>query len=301
MAADSRPAADPVSILVKRPWLGVAVVLLSATCFATGSALARLAYDHGADPLSVNSTRVLVAALVLAGFLGTRGVPMRLPPRDRVAAGLAGVLTALYAWSLFKAIELIPVPVAILILYTYPLMVGAATWWLGDERPTMRSVGALLLGFAGVGLALDPAGGSIALRGVVHAFLAACGFTVVITLNGRLFRGRDSRPVTLHMLAAATAFYGLVFLTLYDYAAPRDLSGWGLLFASCFAYTVAVITLFTAVSAIGPLRTSLVMNWEPIASIILAAFLLNQLLLPIQFAGAALVLTALLLARPRRR
>jgi len=278
----------------------MAVVVLAATGFATGSALARLAYDHGADPLSVNSTRVLVAACVLGIFLRSAGVPIRLPPRDALAAAAIGAVMGAYAWSLFKAIELIPVPVAVLIFYTYPLMVAAVTWASGDERPTWRSAGAVLLGFAGVGLALDPAGRSVGAGGVLHALLAALGFTTVVSINGRLFRGRDSRPITLHMLGAATVFYGIVFVTLYDYAAPRDAAGWSFLFASCAAYTIAVISLFTAVSAIGPLRTSLFMNWEPIASIILAALLLGQHLLPIQFGGAALVLTALFLVRARR-
>lgn len=289
------------SALARHPWLGVAVVLLSATSFATGSALGRLAYDHGADPLSVNATRVLFAAIVLGAVLKLRGVEIRLAPRDRLVSVLMGVVMALYAWSLFKSFERIPVPIAVLILYTYPLMVAAATWGLGDERPTMRAAGAILLGFAGVVLALDPGGAGIALRGVGEAFLGALGFTLVIMVNGRRFRGRDSRPVTLHMLAAAAIFYGAIFLALYRYAAPFDLVGWALLLASCLAYNVAIVTLFAAVSAIGPLRTSLVMNWEPIASIILGALLLGQRLLPIQLAGAALVIAALLLVRPRRR
>lgn len=283
--------------------LGVAVVLLSATAFATSSTLGRLSYGHGTDPLSVNASRVFLAGCVLALFLWARRVPVRLSLRERAAALGMGMVMGIYALALFQAIALIPVPVAILVFYTYPLLIGVVTWALGDERPSWRAGGAMLLGFAGLCLALDPGGGSIGGAGVVYAILAACGFTAVVMTNGRLFRGRDSRPITLHLLAGALIVYGLCYATIADYAAPRDGIGWLLVLALSLSYTIAIISLFTAVSAIGPFRTSLVMNWEPIASIILSALLLGQLLSPVQLAGAALVVAALVLVRrpPQRR
>jgi drug/metabolite transporter (DMT)-like permease len=284
-------------LLARRPMLGLAVVLLSASCFATSSTLGRLSYDHGTNPLSVNATRVFVAACALALFLWARGVPAGLSRRERAAALGMGMVMGSYALALFQAIALIPVPVAILVFYTYPLLIGAVTWALGAERPSWQAGGAMLLGFAGVCLALDPGGGSIGLAGVGYAMLAACGFTAVVVTNGRLFRGRDSRPITLHLLAGALIVYAALYATIADYAAPRDGAGWALLLSLSLSYTVAVISLFTAVSAIGPFRTSLVMNWEPIASIILGALVLGQLLSPIQLAGAALVVVALVLVR----
>jgi drug/metabolite transporter (DMT)-like permease len=272
-------------------------VLFVASSFATGSTLARIAYDHGADALSANATRIPFAACVLGILLAARRVPIRLEPRERVIALALGVLMAAYSFALFKSFETIPVPLTILIFYTYPLLTAVAGWSLGSERPSRRAVGALVLGFGGLALALDPGGGSVHWRGAGFAVLAALGFSTLLTLNGLFFRGRDSRPVTLHMLGAGSFVYFVVCFGLDDYAAPRDLPGGLALLGTASFYTGAVITLFAAVAAIGPVRTALVMNFEPIASIILGALVLGQRLAPIQLAGAACVIAALFLVR----
>jgi drug/metabolite transporter (DMT)-like permease len=52
--------------------------------------------------------------------------------------------------------------------------------------------------------------------------------------------------------------------------------------------------------ALGPVRTGFLMNFEPIATVLLSAVILGQYLAPIQLAGAALVVAALFLFRPPR-
>ena len=46
------------------------------------------------------------------------------------------------------------------------------------------------------------------------------------------------------------------------------------------------------------MRAGFYMNFEPVASVLLAALILGQVLAPIQLAGAALVVAALFLFRP---
>jgi drug/metabolite transporter (DMT)-like permease len=68
-----------------------------------------------------------------------------------------------------------------------------------------------------------------------------------------------------------------------------------------FFYAFAMIGLFTATARLGPIRTGFTMNFEPIAAVVLAAAILGQTLAPVQLAGGALVMAALLLFRPPRR
>jgi drug/metabolite transporter (DMT)-like permease len=285
------------SILARRPLLGIAAVLFVATSFAIGSTLARVAYDNGADALSANATRIWVGGLILGIILIARGEPVRLAPRERAVALALGLLLAAYTFGLYKSFETIPVPVGVLVFYTYPLFTAVVAWALGDERPTPRAVAALLLGFAGLTLALDATGKPVPLSGVAHAGAASLGFTALLTLNGRLFRGRDSRPVTAHMLGSASLAYVVICLAVADYAAPQAPIGWLALAGVAISYTAAAITLFAAVAAIGPTKTALIMNVEPVASIALSAAILGQRLSAVQLAGAALVIAALFLVR----
>ncbi len=56
---------------------------------------------------------------------------------------------------------------------------------------------------------------------------------------------------------------------------------------------------FTATQIIGPVRTSLLMNFEAVFAIILGYLVLGQTLTPPQLAGAAIVIAALFVARRR--
>ena len=59
-----------------------------------------------------------------------------------------------------------------------------------------------------------------------------------------------------------------------------------------------MIGLFVATTSLGPMRTGFFMNFEPIATVLLAVPILGQEVQPIQMAGAVLVIVALFLFRP---
>jgi len=63
-------------------------------------------------------------------------------------------------------------------------------------------------------------------------------------------------------------------------------------------YAFAMIGLFVSSARYGALRSAFWLNFEPIASVLLAALILGQVLAPVQLAGAALVVAALFLFRP---
>lgn len=280
-------------------WFGIGLVLLVATSFAVNSTLARLAYEDGSNALTVNMVRMPVAAAALWILLRRREGLTSLPPRDRIIALALGLLVATYAFCLYEAIETIPVALGVLVFYTYPLLTGAASWATGDERPSRRGLLALGAAFAGLALALDAPQGNLDRRGLALAAMAAICFTVLLLLNARLFRGRDTRPVTLHMLAMASLVYAVASIGFAGAAWPATLSGWLALSAVPVFYAFAMTGFWAAVGMIGPIRTSLVMNMEPVSSLILSWLVLGQRLAPVQLVGVALVVGAILFAQRR--
>ena len=67
-------------------------------------------------------------------------------------------------------------------------------------------------------------------------------------------------------------------------------------FGVAVAYSFAIIIMFFANAMIGPVRTSLFLNFEPVSTIILGFFVLGQVLTPLQLLGAAIVIAAITLA-----
>jgi drug/metabolite transporter (DMT)-like permease len=278
----------------------LAVVGLSAG-FALSSVLARVSYDSGANALSVSVLRMSAACLVLALVLRAQGVPLAVPVRLRTGALLLGVVLALYSLSFYVAIGLMPVALAVIVFCTWPLIVGAGAWALGQERLTLLWPIAALGAFGGLAVALDVFTASYDRLGIVLALLAAIGWSSVFLVNRVLVGGRDSRPVTFWMQFSAFLFYVVLCLATGLFSLPTGLIGWLAYLGSALVYSGLMVSLFTVAQSLGPVRTALAMYFEPVASLIFGIILLGQTLAWFQAAGIGLVVAALLLARGASR
>ncbi len=278
----------------RRFLLGVVLILAVAASFATNSTLAAIAYADGATALSVLTYRKFAAAAVLFVIIRMWRVPLYLPPQKRRAALAMGLLLGAYSYGLLGAIEHIPVALAVLTFYLYPLFVGFGAWVTGRERMTFRLAVALITAFIGLGLALDITGAGLNMTGIALAAGGAALNAVLVLTNSRLVGSTDSRPVSFHMLITATLFYVVIDIFVGDFPLPRTPLGYAAFFGVGAFYSFSIIGFFIAVSWIGSVRTSLLMNFEPVASMFLGIIVLGQFLEPSQYLGAALVVGAIL-------
>lgn len=74
---------------------------------------------------------------------------------------------------------------------------------------------------------------------------------------------------------------------------PQTSLGWSGFLGTAAFYAFAMIAFFIAISMIGPVRTSLLSYAEPVVTAGLGVVLLGESLAPIQIAGIALVVAAL--------
>ena len=280
-----------------QPWWGFPLVAAAATCFAVNSTLARLVYDAGSDALTVNTVRSVAALAIVYCVFRVLGVGLRLPRRERLAAWGFGVLTAGYSFCLFKSIEYMPVALAVVVFYTYPLYVAVMSWVLGRERPSWPTALALVAAFAGLAFALDIWRGGPHPLGMLYAGLSALGLGSVILMQPYVIVGQDARAVTLHLLVASTVILVAVSLLLGHLNLPVGQQG-GLAMAGVTGfYCFAFVGFYIGMSRIGPIPASVAMNFEPVASLLLGHFLLGQHLRLSQVLGAGLVVAAILSTR----
>lgn len=287
-------------MLQSRPWFGVGLALVVAACFASGSVFAGLAFRHGTDPLTVTAVRTIAATAASFVVLRLRGAPIALAPRDRRNAFALGILVAFYSWSLYKAVSLMPVSLALLTFYLYPLMTGMIAWVSGRERFTPRAAGALALAFLGLGLALNFGGAPGATLGVLFALAAAVGFTAQLVLSSVVIGRNAAQPVALHMLASAAVIYIVICAALGHFNLPTDATGWIGFGSTTLCYMCGAIGLYSAIALLGPVKAALVLNIEPVYSMAFGYVLLGQSLTPVQILGGACVVAAITLGRANR-
>ena len=73
------------------------------------------------------------------------------------------------------------------------------------------------------------------------------------------------------------------------------MTGWIKMIAASLALTTGYVSLLVGIEIIGPVKTSLLLNTEPILTIFLAALLLGERLSLIQLIGAGLVIAGIIL------
>ena len=277
--------------------VGSAVAFASAIVFATGITLVAAIYQDGANVHAVNLTRVLTLAAVMAITLAIARMSPALPPRVALRCVLIGVLFCSEIYGLLSSVKYIPVGLAMLIMYTYPLMIAVVGWLTGAEPFTLDRLFAILAAFAGLALTLHTPHADIDWRGVAWAVFTAVVFSAVLIVSGRTMRGVDRRILMLYLTSTAVVIVGVVSLALVPLEWPRTDHGWTLLAVSTGLYVLATTLLFTAVKMIGPLRTAIIDNSAPIWAIVLGALLLGERLSAVQLFGGALVIGAVLLVQ----
>jgi probable blue pigment (indigoidine) exporter len=254
--------------------------------------LAKIVLATGCDVLTMLSFRSVVGLAVIALWLRVGSKP-KADTRARSIGMGVGIIFAGLVFCLFKSIELIDVPTAVLSYFVYPLLTGLAASLFGLER--LRRQGFVCAAAAFVGLAVmigaHPAG--LALAGVAYALAAACCRTGILLVTRAYLAGTDARLTTWYSLISST----LVFLALsfgtQTWNPPQTSTGWLALVGMSIAITAGILFVFVSTVRIGPFRTALIMNLEPLTATIMSALLLGEVITPLQGAGTAIMLSAL--------
>jgi drug/metabolite transporter (DMT)-like permease len=290
---------------------GSALAVVAAACFGTLGPLSRFATGAGVGSLAFVAWRAGIGAAILGIALAVAGRDVgslaRLDGRGRLALGLAVTVGAILNISIFIAFGRVAIAVALVLFYTYPAMVAATGSALGHEPMTRNRAIALGLASAGVVLVLaggfDAAGG-IALDplGVALALLAAACQTVYITLGRLHFREVPSEVATFVILAGgAVAAVLLAVLVGAAGELPGPLmapGGWPVvLIAGLVGAALPSLLFLSAIRRIGGVRTGILMLFEPVVGVALAAVLLGEPFRSVQLVGGALVLGAAVLVQ----
>jgi drug/metabolite transporter (DMT)-like permease len=265
----------------------------SAVGFACANTSASLAYHGGSNPLTVAALRFVVPTIALIIWLRASRTSFFLSSRDGWIAILLGALTALYSLAWLSSLNEIPLALAVLVFYLFPLLaaviLGVCRW----EKFSWQSGAAILVAFGGLALALDPRGHDLNIEGLLLAFGAALGLALVVTISSRVFRSGDSRPLTLYMAAIAAVLLSALCAVRGQFVLPATTVGWiGFVGAAVF-YGFAMISFFIAMSMVGPVRASLLSYTEPVIAAGLGVIVLGEPLSAVQVVGIALVIVAL--------
>lgn len=271
-------------------WLGTGLIVLSACGFGLITTLSRIAYDAGGSPTTQVFLRFIAFVLLIGPLMKLLGRPVLLPRAGLAGAlGIAVLMLMMSAGYLFS-VAYIPVSLAAMIFYTFPLMVGVLSAATGREPVTTVKIIALLGAFAGLALALGPSFSSLDPRGVALALTAAIGVALTTLFGARAMAGHDGLAFNFWTNAWMLVFASAFIAVAGGLAWPDSGAGGAAAILATLLYVVAFIGWFAALRLIAPTYGAVMLNVEPVVSVAAATLLLGERLGPLQVAGVVLVL-----------
>ncbi len=256
-------------------------------------------------PLAFNGLRVLLAASVLSllsFWLRRDRWPVRRDVIHLLLLGLVG--NGLYQMCFILGLARTRAGIAALVTAAGPAYIAIISQLLGRDRTTRTgwiAIGLQLLGVACVVRSTHALeGGESALLGAV---LIACG-SILWALFSVLLRPYTERAHPIH-LSAITMASGASFLLLLaapalralDLHAVRPVEWASVLYAGLGALVVAYLLFYRGVQLLGPTRTAMYSNLQPVIALAVAWIALHEQPSGWQLTGAACIMAGLLLSR----
>ncbi len=277
-----------------RSWLPLLALVGVAIALGSGHVFARLALSNGVDVLTAATARSSAASLLLFALLRIRGIPLAASRPQLRSTLLLGLLITVQTLCIQAAVKLMPVTLAVLVFYTYPMFTGLAGNLLGSERLSGRMIGAMLAAFAGLALVLRVAAEPVNPLGLAAGLGASASFMAALVLTPRIAPQLVAPLRTFLMLSTAAVLLVAMASIAGGLHAPQRDAGLVGLVGLALCYAVGISVLFLVLPLLGPTQTAVVLNLEPVAVAFIAWGALGEALAPLQMAGAAIVVVAVI-------
>ena len=277
----------------RRQILGTALVVLSTISIAVVPSFAKLAYDGGSNTLTVITARSILTVVLTWLVIISLRQTVRINQKPLLISLGTGVCYAVMLYGFLGAVAFIPINTVILIYFIHPILVGFLAARLGDETMSRKMIAALVVAFAGLGLAVGFSFDTLDLRGIGLAALAMVTCVFVIIGNGRAVPQAGGLVVVFYMMLSAAITLALLFLFFGTVELPTTASGWLGFTGVAIGSTIGTLAFFCAVPMIGTVRSTMISNLEPLLGIIFAVQILGEKISLLQMGGIVMVLASI--------
>lgn len=206
----------------------------------------------------------------------------------------AGMLFINYGYM--GAIQYIPISLATLIFYMFPMLVLCVTAAVDRRLPSALSCVAFLLAFGGLASVLGGSMADLDWRGLALALIATVGGVLLFFFGAITAKRTNISLFTLYSQLIIAVVACLAMMAHGGPNLPTGTMGGLALAGACIGYLTGISMQFFAVRLINPSLAALIFNVEPVITISLSAVLLNDILTPGQYLGGVFVVIGVILA-----
>ena len=286
----------------KKPFPGSFLIILAGIFWGSMGIFVRRLTAWGFSSLQITAIRLVLATFVFCLIL-LRQDPkgFRISVKDLplfLGLGFASVL--FFTVCYFKAITMMPLSTAAILLYTSPIWIMLMSVLFFREKLTSRKVLALLLAFCGCMLVSGISGGGLTLAGLLLGLGSGVGYALYSILGTVALRRYSSYTVTTWTFLFASAGAMLIcrprelFLRIAAAASPVGTAFFCLLTALVTA-VVPYLSYTLGLRTVEASKAGILATIEPVVATLIGVFLFSEPLTWSSGLGVFLVLGAVIL------
>ena len=299
----ARPLSDPSPEGPVGLWTGPWLAMAGAVAFSGKAIIVKLAYQHGADAVTVIMLRMAVALpffLLMAWWAG-RG-QSALSWRDRASAAALG-FTGYYLSSFldFLGLQYVTASLERLILYLTPAVVLVLSWALYGRRASARQWLSMAVGYGGLLLVFGHElhlGGSRVALGAALVLASTLSYAAYLLYSGEVVQRIGSLRLTGWASSVASLLCLAQFALLRPVGALAQLApavAWLSLINGTVCTVLPVWLVMRAIERMGSGRTAQYGMVGPVSTIVLGVLILGEPFTAWVAAGSLCVLAGVML------
>ncbi|MBO6585156.1 MAG: DMT family transporter [Gracilimonas sp.] len=290
---------------MKRPYLIDLSLILVAIIWALNFSIVKVSLRE-MDPYSFNALRFIFATALLWYVARKRGHSLKVKKEHfwkLVGIGIVGNL--FYQLFFIIGVNYTYAANAAVMLGTIPIWVALLSQFFTDEKLTLLKGLGVLFAFAGVTLIIM--GGQDTLSFESETFLGNI-ITLVAAVCWATYTILSRKYLAIYSPIQYSAFMsvvgliallivGLPFLIKLNWSEISYIGYGGIFYSGALSIGLAYIIWNNGVKMIGAVRTAAYQNLVPVLGLIFGLVLLGEELSVLQYIGAGLVITGIVLAR----
>ena len=299
----ARPLSDPSPEGPVGLWTGPWLAMAGAVAFSGKAIIVKLAYQHGADAVTVIMLRMAVALpffLLMAWWAG-RG-QSALSWRDRASAAALG-FTGYYLSSFldFLGLQYVTASLERLILYLTPAVVLVLSWALYGRRASARQWLSMAVGYGGLLLVFGhelQLGGSRVALGAALVLASTLSYATYLLYSGEVVQRIGSLRLTGWASSVASLLCLAQFALLRPVGELAQLApavAWLSLINGTVCTVLPVWLVMRAIERMGSGRTAQYGMVGPVSTIVLGVLILGEPFTAWVAAGSLCVLAGVML------
>ena len=285
---------------------GSLLVLAGASGYGLLSPIAKLAYNEGFSAAAVSVSQVLTGVLMVGVILliqyfkGTKSTTYSKPSlRQKFLLAGAGTFLGLTTVFIYKALELLPASIGIVLLFQFTWMGIVMEAILTKTRPDKAKLFSLFILLAGTLFAsgaLETSSAHLSTVGVIWALLSAVTYTLVIYVSGNAVTEAAPFIRTFYMSLGSLAITLLCFPpdTIVFSLTNTEMMKWGL-FLGFLGAVFSPVMLNIGLPSVGVALGTILSAVELPVVVIASVLILNEHVSAFQWVGVAGILFAITL------